>query len=394
MTTAVAGGNSDRLTVRQVLLIATLVGITVAILLISGANSFSSVNDFGAYWSAARQFVHGGDPYDTDAVLQIERGLGFQLSSPLVLRNPPWVLPVIAPLGFLQFPVAQLLWFFAAAVALILSVHILWRLYMGDKYRWLSWIMAGIFLPLAVALSIGQIGPVLLWGLSGVLHFTERGQYRRAGAAMFLLALKPHLVWLLWPVLLLYSVRRRRWQMLLSFGVVFATACLAAFLIDHSVYRQYFLLWRKISLLEELTPTGGGLLRLWLGSISAQFLPMAIAAIWFGYYWVRPSSIWQWRDGVPLLLLISVATTSYAWFFDQVVLLPCIFHATASVVRSSTKAIFWSAASYLTLNLAVLLLILRHRTGFWYVWTAPAWLLWYLVVRWQKTGANSGLPSG
>jgi hypothetical protein len=130
-----------------------------------------------------------------------------------------------------------------------------------------------------------------------------------------------------------------------------------------------------------------GLLRRWMGAVPLQFFLVALAAAWFLLYWFRSRINWAWREGLPVLLLISISTSWYSWFFDQVVLLPCVFHAAACVIRSGNKAIFFASASFLAINAAVLTLILIHRTTFWYSWTAPAWLLWYLAVRanfWQR----------
>jgi hypothetical protein len=381
LTTKIAEFGSHRRTRTRVLLAAASLGIVVALMLVPSLRPTLSMNDFVAYWSAGRQLVHGRNPYDPDAVLQIEREFDIARRSPLIMRNPPWALPLVAPLGFLQLPTAQFLWLLLGTAAVLVSVHRLWRVYLPDSPAWLAGIIASVFSPVPVALSIGQMGPLILLGVSGVLYFDERRQYGRAGASLFLLALKPHLVWLLWPVLLLHSLRHRRWKMLLSFAVLFSVACLIALLIDPSAFSEYILLSRSTGLFEELTPTMSGVLRWWMGAVPFQFFLVAIAAAWFLFYWLRSGMTWAWREGIPLLLLISICTSWYSWFFDQVVLLPCIFHAAASVIRSGSKAIVFASTSFLAINAAVLALIMMHRTTFWYAWTAPAWLLWYLVVR-------------
>jgi len=197
---------------------------------------------------------------------------------------------------------------------------------------------------------------------------------------MFLLAFKPHVVWLLWPALLLYSFRPRRWRMLVALTLLLIAASAAALLINHTVFSQYLALWKESRLIEQLTPTAGGLLRWWLGSVLLQFLPAAVAGGWFLYYWLRAGMSWDWPEGTPLLLLVSMATAPYSWFFDQVVLLPSVLHG-ARDMQSNTKKIVLATASFLVINIAALTLILMHRTTFWYAWTAPAWLLWYLAVR-------------
>jgi len=168
--------------------------------------------------------------------------------------------------------------------------------------------------------------------------------------------------------------------MLVALTLLLIAASAAALLINHTVFSQYLALWKESRLIEQLTPTAGGLLRWWLGSVLLQFLPAAVAGGWFLYYWLRAGMSWDWPEGTPLLLLVSMATAPYSWFFDQVVLLPSVLHG-ARDMQSNTKKIVLATASFLVINIAALTLILMHRTTFWYAWTAPAWLLWYLAVR-------------
>ena len=54
------------------------------------------------------------------------------------------------------------------------------------------------FLPTLFALQSGQIGPLLLLGAVLFLECERRGWPVLAGAATVLLAIKPHLAYLLW----------------------------------------------------------------------------------------------------------------------------------------------------------------------------------------------------
>src|SRR5260370_42447716 len=90
--------------------LAYLVIISLSICLIGATSEracATNVNDFVAYWSAASLITHGQNPYASDAVLSLEKKVGFMGSAPLIMRNPPWIVPIIAPLGFLSFGVAQ-----------------------------------------------------------------------------------------------------------------------------------------------------------------------------------------------------------------------------------------------------------------------------------------------
>jgi len=336
------------------------------------------VNDFVEYWTAARQVLDGLDPYAAGPVLTLERQVGLVSSRALIMRNPPWIVPVIVPLGLLSFNQAQQLWFGLGLTAIFLSGRWFWELYGSEtESLWIPGLSTALFLPVPVALALGQISPLVLLGVAGFLHFEQRKKLTLAGAFLFLVALKPHLVFLVWAALLGWSVRARTIRTIAALCSITALASLVAAFLDHAIFSQYINLL-KSGVIEEVTPTVSGWLRLSLGQYyPLQVLPALLALLWFFFHW-RSSGRWHWPDEMPMLLLISILTISYSWFFDQVVLLPCVFRAAAGAMRGRRGSLIGIAASFLGINAAVLALILEHRTAFWYVWTVPAWFLLYV----------------
>ena len=336
-----------------------------------------NTNDFVEYWAAARQVLAGGDPYGGDCMLAQEREAGFGRARPLFMPNPPWIVPVIAPFGMLSFRSAQRLWFGLNLIATLLSARWLWEVY-GEKTgsRWIPVLVLSSFLPIAAALAVGQVSPLILLGLAGFIYFEERKKPALSGAFLFLVALKPHLVFLLWVAILLRTMRSRSLRTLSAFGLLTGLASLAAFWLDHSIFTQYFNFVTRGGILTELTPTFGGLLRMMLGRYyPVQVLPELLALVWFLFYGRK------WRGDVPVLLLVSVLTVSYSWFFDQVVLLPCLFQGTGWAMAGRRLVSTGAAAFYLATNAAVVVFIVENRGGFWYAWTVPAWCLLYGFVR-------------
>ena len=68
--------------------------------------------DFLSYWSVAYLLVHSGDPYSAPALDQVYREtLPFEhahtdpVYHPPWALGPPWLLLIVAPLGFLPFPI-------------------------------------------------------------------------------------------------------------------------------------------------------------------------------------------------------------------------------------------------------------------------------------------------
>ncbi len=385
--------HSGRHQKRPTLLIVCVSAIALALFFIRSdirPDSAAPPNDFAFYWTAARLVLDGKNPYSVADTLDLQRRLCLAGDRALVMLNPPWILPLIAPFGAMPFSRGTQLWLVMGLAIMMISVHWLWELYGDGGSRWIGWLVAATFLPVAVVLAIGQIGPLILFGLAGYLRFQARQKNYLAGAFLFFAALKPHLIFLVWVALLLYTLHRKRWESLAAFLSVLGVASLLALVLDHHVFYEYAALLRNGKAVLEATPTLGGVLRSISGLPAMQFLPIAGAALWFAIYWHRWRSSWEWRSRLPSLLLVSIVATPYSWFFDQVVLLPSVFFATLSVIRSRRRVWLETASVYIGVNAIVLRFLLERRTMFWYSWTALAWLAIYVAIQSRKTAVEFG----
>jgi hypothetical protein len=369
-----------------------LVVVLIAVCFITGSRTVSGLTDFAAYWTASRQLVAHQNPYAQGAVLEMERRLGFREPLPLIMRNPPWAAPFVLPLGLFQYSTAQRAWLVVQLAMVGLSVQVLWRMYAKQKRPvWVPWLVTATFVPLAAVLALGQIGPLTLLGISLFLFAQERGWDGLAGASALLVALKPHVVFLFWPAMLIWSVRNRRWRLLLGFGASVFIASAVAIFFDPLIFTHYQELWRDTAIVWSETPTLGGVLcRMLPGQNWIVWLPAIVAVIWFLLRWMREGGEWSWRGEMPRLLLVSVAASPYAWFFDQVVLLAALLPIAAMLGYRSARSVVWPAVTYLAINAAAIALILEQRRTFWYVWTAPAWLLFYVWVTLKLRVAPAG----
>jgi hypothetical protein len=362
-------------------LVVCLIAAALALLFMPVGESISTPNDFAFYWTAARLVLNGKSPYSPGETVDLQNRLSFAGKGPMVMLNPPWVMPLIVPFGLLSFSLAKSFWLLIGLAIMFVSVQWLWELYGTGENRWVGWLVAGTFLPVAVVLAIGQIGPLILFGIAGYLRFEARQEEYVAGAFLFLAALKPHLVFLVWIALLLCALCQRRWKPIAAFLGTLAIASFLAVLLDHQVFCQYAGLFGAEKFVFQETPTLGGLLRHISGFPPMQFLPLGIAVLWFVFYWIRWRSSWVWQYRLPSLLLVSVAATSYAWFFDQVILLPSVLYATVLALRSPRRRSMAAVILYLTINCSVLFLLLNHKTTFSYSWTALAWLVLFGLVQ-------------
>ncbi len=337
-------------------------------------------DDFIEYWAAAKLTLAGENPYDGNQLLPLQQANGRQTDEVVMMWNPPWTLAVVLPLGMFPAREAQLLWLLVNLFAVGFCGDRLWRLFGGlaDR-RWIGVAIALAALPTAFALQSGQIGPLLLLGAVLFLECERRGLPFAAGAATVLLAIKPHLAYLVWGAIFCDAVTRNRWRMILG-GAVAGLVCSAVPLIfDPHVWQQYADALANRPPEQWVSPTIGTVLRLAFGEerFRLQFVPVIVGLAWFAWHWRKRSGEWNWTEQLPLLLLVSFVTAPYgAWPFDMVLLLPA---AMWLVLRTEAPGRRLAIAGLVAVNLGCLVLNLLHTTSFWFLWVSPAVLLIYAV---------------
>lgn len=346
-----------------------------------------TICDYAAYWTGSRLLLAGRNPYDPAAVIALEKPFGVNVFSPLIVRNPPWVLTVILPAGLPSYMTGRILWLFLQVILTIWVVRILWRLYGGGReFGRGGWVTAAIFTPIYVVLAIGQITPMVLLGIAGFLYAQRERRDALAGAGLFLAALKPHLLFLMWPALAVWIVAQKRWRIGFVFLGLLAAASALPLAFDRNVFQEYSQLWVISPVIWSKTSNfSGTLCRLWGSNAWIAFSTVLAAIIWLVYYGVKERRSWDWLEQTPLLLLISVAASPYSWFFDQVVLLPALFEQISrreSLGRSDRIFLF---STYAAINFAVVLFIVIGKDSLWYSWSGVAWLLLYVAARKQRS---------
>ena len=388
-----------------------LLALAVVALLSKGIsltrNLTPPVDDFIEYWSASRLLLAGKNPYSTEELSLLQRPFTGS-ETPLIMWNPPWALSLLLPFGLLEYSASRWLWLILNLGLLLFSARCLWSRYVRwEGPPWLATgatlVLAVTFLPGAVVLSLGQIGPVILAGIVGFLSLVHRKQYFKAGAMTLLIGLKPHLLFLFWIVLLFWVLRTRRWVLVAgaASALIFGAGLPLFFYGD--LISGYLGLVAKESIFHHPSTTTGAFLRWMLGweNVWLQVLPMAPGILWAALYWRRHSANWDWYTRMPLVLLVSVVTACYGWVFDQTVLYPALFQAAGWLLRTGQRhERFVAAVCYALINVAGLVLIALGLNGVAYVWMAPAWLVFYgtaaklwaeRAIREQPAGASEML---
>jgi hypothetical protein len=155
-------------------------------------------------------------------------------------------------------------------------------------------------------------------------------------------------------------------------------------------WTQYSQMMRASAIDREFIPCLGVVLRLWINPHAAwlQYLPTALGCAWaLRYFWVR-RYVWDWMDHGSLLMLVSILAAPYSWLFDQALAIPALLRG-AYLTRSRALLGALAIASAL---IQIEMLSPASLASVVNLWTAPAWLAWYLAAR--STAGNASAENG
>jgi hypothetical protein len=338
----------------------TLVGIAV----IAWIGSRATSNDYIEYWSSAKLFLAGANPYSAPSILALEKAHGFLLDSPLIMLNPPWSLFLVAPLGFLPELAGLCLWIVFGAGCVVTSLLLL---DVPPKYRTLAF----LFAPVIACFSMEQSSPFLLLGLSLFLRLYPKRPFV-AGASLLLMTLKPHLFLVFWLILIADCLYRRRFAVLAGLATAMLCASALSTIMVPNIWLDYYQLLRSSALDHNYFPTLPTLLRMAIDVKLAwiALIPSCLAILWgLAWYWHRRKT-WDWKREGMLVILVAVVTSPYGWASDQVVFLPAVAVAILLTRRRFSMEILAAINGF-----ALVAFVLRLQLV---VWIPMAWLAWYL----------------
>jgi hypothetical protein len=348
-------------------------------------------DDFVEYWAAGRLNARGENPYDPDKLLPLEREAGRDTDEAIMMWNPPWTLAVAMPFGLMDARAAQLLWLLLGFAAVAVGADALWTIYGGPRERrWVAWLLAFTFLPTFFVLAAGQIGTWMLAG--GVLFLVclRKGWPLLAGATAALMAVKPHLVYLVWVVLAVRAFRGKDGKIVLGGVIAGVIATAIPLALNPHVLGQYWQEMTQRPPAQWVSPTLGTVIRSVEGPdrFGQQFIPALLGLGWLAWYARKHRNReWDWARELPLLLLVSFVTAAYgAWPFDLVILLPAVIQVAARVARQPRReTVVAGCIAWALINVPALVLNRLHVGSFWFIWVAPALLAAYLFLM-RKTG--------
>ena len=390
---------------RPAFILATfLVAALAAVLVAVPAVPCEPHNDFIQYWAAGRLNLARDNPYDPTRMLAVEQEAGWRLPFPMMMWNPPWTLALVMPFGVLPFPLARGLWMLCQLGISLGCAIALWRHYLGRREgEWIAVLLAALSVPLLLSLNYGQVGPLVLLGTTGFLHSVARGRDWIAGAWLVLASIKPHLVYAIWPALLVWCFWSGRWRVLAGLAAGGLVLAIIPAAVNPAVYEQYHQVttnpppsgegFRDVR--DWGSPTFGWQLRQLIGKefFRLQFVPTVAGLVWLAWYLRRKRAHWDWTKEMPVLLLVSISTAAYgAWPADSLLLMPALIAAATRLSAvAGVNRVRIAIAAYSALNLLTFV-IERGPTSEPYVWIPPLYLGLYLWLDLSSQNRNPGSP--
>lgn len=357
-------------TAKKILRRVAAAAIVLTGLIVISLASDPASKDYISYWSAGKLLIHHANPYSRPDVLMLERTHGLPETRPLMMRNPPWALFLTGPLGFANPATGLFLWTLAAAGCIAVFIRLL-KVPPEDRA------FVFLFAPAIAVFRTAQTSPFLLLGFSLFLYLHRRRPFL-AGASLLFMAIKPHLFLVFWAVLLADSIYRRRLLVFTGLAAALAAGTAFAMCFNAHIWQHYFAMLRGSDLDSEFFPTTSMMFRLLIEprAIWLLFVPSAVAIVWGLWYYTRNRLVWHWGTHGMLVMLVTVLTSPYSWFPDEVVLLPALAYAITFPNRRAR-----SLEILVVINLAAILVLMagnRSIVSTVYLWTPSAWLAWFL----------------
>lgn len=376
--------SSPMRTIAAGLIVAAGVCLVAGVYAIGIDNQNATRRDFIQYWAAERQLIRGANPYDVGAIYGMEKAIGMEGDTPKVSVSPPVALFYALPLGYLSAKWALIVWLLSQIGATGIAAWVLWLIVGKPDTRLHLFVF--LFPPTLSCLMAGQLGIFFLLGVILFLYFHESHPWI-AGAALLPCALKPHLFLPCIVVLLLWSMRRKELRVLAGFLIALAVSCGLTLTLDANVWTQYKQLIHSARLMEVFLPTVSVGMRFVIDRDQRwiEFLPVALACAWSAWFYWTKRERWEWMDEGLLVLLVSVVCSPYSWFSDQAVVFPAVLMGMLASGRSLPK---WILLGVIVAAVLPGVLFAIDLPSPFYLWTAPAWLLWYLVATRKPHGAG------
>jgi hypothetical protein len=253
--------------------------------------------------------------------------LGFLLT-PVFLYPLPLAL-LLAPLGYLPFLSAYIVWVALTQLMIIVSLVILLSLETNPRRKlfFIPLVIGTIlFRPTILTLTQGQLSGLFLFALAWIAFLWQKGKWFWGGFLLGLLALRPNLGFILIVLVAIWLLLNKNWTALCG-TLISGIFVLTAGLIYNPVWVIQYLHVGS----NKLAETFGGSPTVWgLGALISHnhitatliigglpglaILFMFFRAILHAHATLRPLSV------LALAVSVTLLITPYTWTYDQLLL--------------------------------------------------------------------------
>ena len=191
------------------------------------ATQFASTADFFSRWYGAKELIfHGRNPYssnvETETQITMFGAARAADQDQVNFAYPLYTIYLFWPLTFVSYPWAQAIWIVILQFALLGSIGLLFNL-VGWKPPTLlltaTILWSLFFYSAGRAIMLGQFSVVVFLCLTIAIWGLINGHDKLAGAILPLTTIKPQMVFLVIPLMLLWAWRQKRWSFIIAFAV-------------------------------------------------------------------------------------------------------------------------------------------------------------------------------
>lgn len=275
--------------------------------------------DFRPYWSSAYLLAHGQDFGDPSLMHNIERSLtGWKEPYTMYAWFAPTGNLALLPFTLLPFSVAADYWLLTNIGIIFLAVLLIWR--KPTVSAWIPVLAGFSFSMTLVSLVFGQVNTLVLLGLALFLFFNKSNHPYAAGTSLILTTVKPHTVFLTFPLLIFDVIRRKEWRVLAGFGGTGVGSMLLLTLLYPNWLHTF---WRLVNAgMDSLreTPTISGILLVIGGGVWVKWIWIAAVPVAAALWWSRARN-WSRRRLIDVSVTAGLVVAPVGWSYDQILLL-------------------------------------------------------------------------
>ena len=309
-------------TKRNIALIFLLLILLLLIIWFAPDSFLIGTGDFRPYWSASYLLAHGQDFSDLSLMDQIERTLtGWDQSFTMMAWFAPTGMVVLLPFTFLPFEKAAFFWLLTNIMVLSATAFLLW----SDVKRkiWIPLLAVFAFPMTLLSLYVGQINTLVLFGLAVFISLRKPEQQYLRGIGLALTTIKPHLVILTLPLIILDSVYKKQWKILIGFFGTLLVCSIILFALYPSWPVSFWnLVSSGMSTVRE-TPTISGLIAYTTGQDWGKWLWIPGLLFAISVWWIRKENL-NSQKMFLILIPLSLLISPIGWGYDQIILLSTI----------------------------------------------------------------------